>query len=147
MSAAEELTHFEYNQTHEKHRDYRCLVKLLRDEDMSHRCGYVVLPKGHPAEGKGYCDDIFDSIEVHGGLTFAGTFNDLIRNGLQDWVVGFDCNHSTDAPDLEGHPCPSEWLLGYSEMLESKHVWTFDEVVAETKNLCEQLAELGGGSR
>lgn len=41
---------------------------MLRAGHMGHWCGYVGVPKGHPAYGKGY-DDV--DVQVHGGLTFS----------------------------------------------------------------------------
>ena len=67
-------------------------------------CGYVGLPPGHPLHGKGYSDDAADSLDVHGGLTFAdacqegGHICHAPREGEPSdvWWLGFDCNHSGD---------------------------------------------------
>lgn len=53
------------------------------------RCGYVLVPEGHPWHGLHYRDI---PGEVHGGLTYSDTEGD-------DWAIGFDCAHSCDAPD------------------------------------------------
>lgn len=68
-------------------------------------CGYVGVPEGHPAHGKGYDDT--GLLEVHGGITFAGACS----HGAEDsaichkpgpgepdtvWWIGFDCNHAFD---------------------------------------------------
>lgn len=37
--------------------------------------GYVAIPEGHPAYGLDYDNDIFNSISIHGGLTYAETAN------------------------------------------------------------------------
>ena len=60
--------------------------------------GYVVIPKGHPLHGKSY-DDI--NVDVHGGLTFASSANDLEWNEItkkdkEGWIVGFDTAHGED---------------------------------------------------
>lgn len=73
---------------------------------MGHWCGYVVVPEGHPAHDKGY-DEVDDSIDVHGGLTFADrcqegpidqTVCHLPAPGEPDhlWWLGFDCAHYGD---------------------------------------------------
>lgn len=54
-------------------------------------CGYVGVPPGHIDHGAGY-DDVPD-VDVHCGLTFAGT-----REGPNKtyWFLGFDCAHMDD---------------------------------------------------
>lgn len=94
-----------------------CEIWFVRSD---HYCAYVQLPWYHPAHGKGYGEDELYDVEVHGGLTFAGTLNDD-----DYWWVGFDCAHSGDWTQL--HPS-----LG-------AHRWTVDEVVAETQQLADQL--------
>ena len=66
-----------------KHCGYKCEVLAT---EMGHRCGYVTVPKTHPAYGEDY-DDL--DIECHGGLTYAnkGKF-------------GFDCAHLGDGKDI-----------------------------------------------
>lgn len=66
-----------------------------------HLCGYVKIPFCHKVYGKGW-DEI--SMEVHGGLTYAGedapTFGAISeqeRKSLKDgWWIGFDCAHYKD---------------------------------------------------
>src|SRR5690554_6159122 len=66
--------------------------------------GYVIIPKGHPLHGKDYSEihHIFPELDVHGGLTFADSVNQVIEYGWamptdceDGWVVGFDTCHST----------------------------------------------------
>ncbi len=70
-----------------------------RNEHGGNWCGYVAVPPGHPAHGKGY-DDI--DVEVHGGLTYSGACSGHIchvpKAGEPDdvWWVGFDCHHAWD---------------------------------------------------
>lgn len=67
-------------------------------------CGYVGVPKAHPAFEKGY-DDVDAS--AHGGLTFADRCSPgaedhgichVVEEGEDDkvWWLGFDCAHSGD---------------------------------------------------
>lgn len=79
--------------------------------------GYVYVPESHPGHWKDYDDDAFDSIEVHGGLTFSHS----------GWI-GFDTLHSGDW-------WPEMYMKG-----GSIH-WTEGMVVEETKNLARQIAE------
>ena len=75
-------------------------------------CGYVGVPKGHPAYQQGYSDV---DAEVHGSLTFADACqptNDPSRGicHLEEsaanktvWWLGFDCAHHCDlSPADEG---------------------------------------------
>lgn len=53
-------------------------------------CGYVNIPQNHPYYHKDY-HEIYDEIDVHGGLTFSGSFN-----SFDGYWIGFDCNHYHD---------------------------------------------------
>ncbi len=91
-------------------------------------CGYVGVPRGHPYFGKG-CDDV--DVQVHGGLTFAGYWEDI---DSEIWWLGFDCGHAFDLDDL-----PTS-LTTPPYVLKSKKS---DEFVREqTKRLAEQLASV-----
>lgn len=78
--------------------------------------GYVVIPKGHPLYGKDYMD--YD-LDIHGGVTFASFGKDFNWDGIElrddDWVIGFDTNHSYD----------------------TKESWTKSNVISETKRLAK----------
>jgi len=67
---------------------FKCLAKI---NQTGTPVGYVGLPQEHPDFGKHY-DDIED-VEVHGGLTFAGYWQDQADDL---WYVGFDCGHAWD---------------------------------------------------
>jgi len=86
-------------------------------------CGYVQVPKGHPAYGKWY-DDV--DVDVHGGLTFAQRTKD------GHWL-GFDCGHFGDwwgtVENGHGFEHPGK-------------IWTVEDVVQETENLARQFAEM-----
>lgn len=50
-----------------------------------YHCGYVTVPKGHPAFGKGYGE--LPEINVHGGVTYGKPTDD------GEWEIGFDTAH------------------------------------------------------
>lgn len=60
--------------------------------------GYVAIPKDHPAFGKDYNDEIFDSVYIHGGLTYSEEYsekyNPIETEGM--WIIGFDTLHLGD---------------------------------------------------
>jgi hypothetical protein len=65
----------------------KCVI--LRNS-LGNLCGYVELPEGHPwRDGRDYAP-----ADVHGGVTFNGTFGDDL--GLPGHFVGFDCAHHMD---------------------------------------------------
>lgn len=69
-----------------QHDGYHCLIFEM--PVMRHLCGYVEIPKDHVCSGKEY--DAID-FNVHGGLTFGGTLEDL-----DGYFLGFDCAHYGD---------------------------------------------------
>lgn len=86
--------------------DLDCMIHRNR---MGGLCGYVAVPPGHPLHGSGYhaadgeADEV-ESIEVHGGLTYAdacaddGTICHVPAEGRPHdvWWFGFDCGHAWD---------------------------------------------------
>lgn len=80
-----------------RHAGFPCL--LHRNGHLGHWCGYVGVPPGHPAHGKGY-EDI--DVEVHGGLTYAHRCEPPICHVAQPgepdqlWWLGFDAAHCWD---------------------------------------------------
>jgi hypothetical protein len=82
---------------------FACLA--LRHPNCGHWCGYVGVPREHPAYGKGY-DDLY--FEVHGGLTYAHVCDRMICHvpapGMPEdvWWLGFDFAHGFDlSPGME----------------------------------------------
>jgi hypothetical protein len=88
--------------------DYDCVIREIsiidntdytkHFDDMginkSWLCGYVKVPKGHRlSDYKNY--DEANSLEVHGGVTFIGDFDEEFNLGSDFWI-GFDCNHAFD---------------------------------------------------
>lgn len=79
------------------------LCRIRRPPKLLAWCGYVRVPKGHPAYAQDY-DNI--DVDVHGGLTYsANDFpiddGELIEEGF--WWIGFDCAHGGDyVPGMNG---------------------------------------------
>ena len=127
---------------------------VVQGREAGSRCGYVRVPPGHPEYGKHY-----DSVEVsvHGGLTFAEIEPCTEHSDGQGWWFGFDCAHFQDAmydpeatPESISDP-ESRRSLEIHREISGKypispefnlHYWTEAEVVAETEQLAEQLAEV-----
>lgn len=78
-------------------------------------CGYAVIPEDHPFYGADY-DDVEGDVDVHGGLTFSGELDEI-----DGFLLGFDCNHFGDSPEVEDE----EYTL------------------SECKRLVDQLIEIG----
>ena len=57
--------------------------------------GYVGVPKGHPLYNKDYHDKRIENLEVHGGVTFSGKWDEPELNS-ELWWIGFDTAHHTD---------------------------------------------------
>ena len=70
---------------------YKCTI--WRHPTHGQLNGYVAIPKGHKAWGKG--EDVM-GVDVHGGLTYSS-----VDKETDEWVVGFDTNHADDfAPKM-----------------------------------------------
>jgi hypothetical protein len=96
---------------------------------LGYRCGYVMVPAGHPWWRLDY-DDIDNPYpHVHGGLTFAGQDTSLYGT----WF-GFDCAHYGDAPD------PS--LPGYLALMDfgDSVIRSTQYVASECRSLARQAA-------
>lgn len=86
----------------ENYRDYEILVRKLSYDKESNvnwipntwYCGYVVIP----ANDKFYnaSEDLIDTLDVHGGITFDGVLNDFT-----EYMIGFDCHHMGDDPEVQ----------------------------------------------
>jgi len=116
--------------------DLDCLIVRNR---MGALCGYVGLPPGHPYHGKDYDSTGPDALEVHGGLTFAGSCNEEAPEGhgichipepgrpAEVWWLGFDCAHAGD-------------LVPQLTMFPTERYRTFDYVRGQCEQLAAQLA-------
>lgn len=58
-------------------------------------CEYAVIPEDHPFYGEDY-DEVEGYVDVHGGLTFSGELD-----GIDGFLLGFDCNHYGDSPEVQ----------------------------------------------
>ena len=98
---------------------------LQRHNKMKHLCGYVVLTEDNKFWYKDY-DRV--SVQVHGGLTYAGDG----ENGT--WVLGFDCAHSGDlVPSFQDNRLNLNYL---NDVYRDK-----EYVISECESLAEQLSE------
>ena len=68
---------------------WECVIK--RTKALGILCGYVVIPKDSALYNKHYCDELFDNIKVHGGLTYS----EYEERG-DEYLIGFDCAHCDD---------------------------------------------------
>lgn len=79
------------------HAGFACFA--LRNDRLGHWCGYVGVPREHPAYGKGY-DDV--NVDFHGGLTYSRACSGQICHvpapGMPDdvWWLGGDFAHLFD---------------------------------------------------
>lgn len=125
---------------------FRCIV-TFDDKRMFHRCGYIVLPPEHPYAdgGRGYM------VTVHGGVTYSEPGDD------GEWVLGFDCAHAGDRPDIERakEALDGEELEFFMEYAKAccgvfdpvtdelvgfvKHMWTADDVEGELRALASEM--------
>lgn len=121
MSTSNPVDFFNPNTTEQfvdPYTGYTCYLRLVTVGDRSHWCGYVSIPKGHPMYGQPSTSALFDSLKVHGGITFA----EFVEDG--QYMVGFDCAHAADDFD------PKSWQ--YARM--------------EAGKLCQQLKNHHGNT-
>ena len=94
--------------------DLRCLIER---SSAGHLCGYVEVDDRHPLYFADCDDPRVQALDVHGGVTYAGTAGDK-------WLIGFDCAHLGDltpwmhehgktAPCCELFPAPVYRDWGY----------------------------------
>lgn len=115
---------------------YRCFIQ--RHPEFKHLCGYVELPKEHKLYGKDNMDneEIFNEIDVHGGVTYTGEIRFKQQDYTIDYVVGFDCAH---AGDYSPYFLP---FLGMNKRIANETYKDIEYVTNECKNLAKQLKEL-----
>lgn len=114
---------------------YKCFIQ--RHPELKHLCGYVELPKEHKLYGKDNMDneEIFNEIDVHGGVTYTGEIRFKQQNYTIDYVVGFDCGHWTDYV-----PFSLPWAM--NKIIANETYKDIEYVTNECKNLAKQLKEL-----
>lgn len=91
-------------------------------QNMFHWCGYIGIPKGHPFYSKGYNDL---NVVCHGGLTFAGFFDNDRADKDRLFFIGFDCAHSGD-------------ICSFSTMFNNTDVYRDLQYV---KNQCRKIVD------
>lgn len=73
---------------------------MVRNFALGHWCGYVGVPKGHPAYGVSYNDEPVIHLDSHHGLTYSDFCSPPVCHvtaGDDDlWWLGFDCAHLRD---------------------------------------------------
>ena len=123
------------------HAGYACLV--LRSPQAGHLCGYVGVPREHPAYGR---QPIRVDADAHGGLNYASRCDGLICHVPEPgmpadvWWLGFDCGHTWDlAPARAARERERGWLPiplpgGWRETYR-----TLAYVKREVESLAEQL--------
>jgi hypothetical protein len=98
-----------------------------------HLCGYVGVPKNHPAYGVSYTHEIFEHIDVHGGLTYGDEGDGEFRPEGTYWF-GFDCAHSGDLSPY--------WFGKYGISLRHEVYRDMAYVTTETERLAAGLSEM-----
>lgn len=76
---------------------------------------------------------------VHGGLTFTGPGHHITGGSFSDWLIGFDCGHSSDmSPGIVASM--QRFMPGYPSDVE--HYKTMEYVKHEVETLAELLLSL-----
>jgi hypothetical protein len=114
------------------HAGFRCAVCIM----LAHRNGYVRVPLNHPS----WCR-VAEFFDVHGGITFDGGHLSIeaLNDPAERWR-GFDTGHFQDGHIPEYVPAEVAAIFD-RHPIPDQHVWTLDEVIAETNSLAEQLAQ------
>lgn len=120
------------------HAGLACMA--IRRGELGYWCGYVGVPREHPAYGKPY-DDV--EVDFHAGLTYARACEDLIchvpQPGMPDdvWWLGGDFAHVGDiAPGMRA----MERSLGMGFLRDWEVYRDLPYVRHEIEKLAEQLA-------
>jgi hypothetical protein len=121
----------------EKETGYTYFISRI---DLGNLCGYVILPKNHIVFENHYDDEIFQDIDVHGGLTYSEHDHRDIEANEENplWILGFDCAHSGDL--MPGSPYLQ--IVPEYEKRFGRNYRNLDYVIKECKSLAKQLYEL-----
>ena len=117
IRSEKDLMQVVYTQTIDEYKFYICVTPF-------NPVCYVNVPESHPYYGKKY-DDI--SIEVHGGLTFAGDRPFLDKG----YFIGWDYGHF-----------PYDYIKSLEELLwegSTGHKYTQDEIIEDAYMVINQL--------
>jgi hypothetical protein len=110
-----------------EYRERKCIVLWVR----THFCGYAETRLRVDYHGE---DSPESKINIHGGVTFSGTHDELQDNPFDKdiWYFGFDCAHYGDYVDFTS--------MGIDKgNLSDEHRWTEEEVIAETERLVDEI--------
>lgn len=140
---------------------YQCNYGILKGAILRNPslCAYIGVPKWHNLAGVHYGGsvqadgetitviDIDEIIDVHGGVTFSGDFDDRLPEGY--WWFGWDHGHFGDATFYEYDPNPlireSFQRIKTAWPDSSLHEWTVPEVREELERAMQQLTEYTAG--
>ena len=93
--------------------------------------GYIELPENHPWLDSPDMIEVHPDIEVHGGITYH-----------EGRVIGFDTNHLGDGHHPEAELADRDQLSPIQSYLgRTGHIWTWEEVEAETRHLADQAKD------
>ena len=93
--------------------------------------GYIELPENHPWLDFPDMIEVHPDIEVHGGITYH-----------EGRVIGFDTNHLGDGHHPEAELADRDQLSPIQSYLgRAGHIWTWEEVEAETRHLADQAKD------
>ena len=93
--------------------------------------GYIELPENHPWLDFPDMIEVHPDIEVHGGITYH-----------EGRVIGFDTNHLGDGHHPEAELADRDQLSPIQSYLgRAGHIWTWEEVKAETRHLADQAKD------
>jgi hypothetical protein len=102
------------------------------------RYGYVGVPKDHPFFGKLSDDKDIESLQVHGGVGYAGNaYLEGLNGGL--WWISFHCGHDFGGVD------PSILNDKYKEFIsfwDGPEFRTREYVEEECRSLAKQLSKV-----
>ena len=102
-------------------------IEIVRNSHSGALCGYVNIPPGHPCFDSDYDHELLDSINVHGGVTYAEPASTFY------WRFGFDCAHAGDfMPVFDGITVHESYTV-YRNM---------DYVTTECESLAKQLFQI-----
>jgi hypothetical protein len=126
------------------HAGFACLA--LRNDHLGHWCGYVGVPREHPAYGREY-ENV--EVEFHGGLTYADRCGGVICHvpapGMPDdvWWLGGDFAHLYDlAPAMRAREMRArETRAGFEPDFQDVYR-ELPYVRSEIESLAEQLAAM-----
>lgn len=123
-----------------EHRGLKCVVQRVSSVEWpnfkhmfgGHLCGYVACDEDLYDSN----EDLFDEIEVHGGITFSSVLPEL-----NTFCLGFDCAHAWDiVPSMEKMYLDRGVEFHFKSDLSTYKNMSY--VIAETLGLAEQIFKI-----